>query len=285
LGRSTQNNGESLLRSAGGRSLLACLAVLAGFIGAAVWGWNHYSGELAAREDFKLARDEILITSPPNWVQSNILSDALDAAQLPEQLDLRDRQLTARIASAVSSHPWVKSVDRVVKQYPAKVIVQLQYRTPIAMVEVVDEKGRHGLIPIDTEAVVLPTADFSPSQAAKFPRINVGRTPVRAMAGLPWDSPEMAEAASIAMLLVDHWERLNLKRIVLRREGVPHYELELNDQSFIIWGSPPGKELPQESVAQHKVQVMLKHATEATLTQGEPKQLDLRTAGRSVISR
>ncbi len=283
LSRSTQTRSGLLgLGSPAGRQFLLCLGIAVGFTVLMVVGWNHYAADFAQRKEFLLSPRDILITVQPSWIQSNVLEDAVEVANLPDPLDLRDRDLTAKVAATLSAHPWVRSVQKVVKQYPAKVMVEVEYRRPVAMVEVVFGDNRRGLIPVDVEGTVLPTADFAPSQAVQFPRINVGYHPTSASPGMTWENPHVAEAASIAALLLEHWTALKLKRIALKQESGRYYVLELEDDTRIIWGSPPGHELPQEAMAQHKVQVILQKAAEAALTSTDlPQQLDLRTAGRT----
>jgi len=288
LSRSTQTPSGLLgLGSPAGRQLLLCIVITVAFLLVMIAGWNHYAEQFAAREEFLLSPQEILISTPPAWIQSDVLVDAVEKADLPDQLDLRDRELTTKVASAISAHPWVRSVQKVVKQYPAKVLVEVEYRRPVAMVEVefVDEGAvRRGLIPVDVEGTVLPPGDFSRIQANdRYPRIHIDLKRPMVEAGMKWDNPRVPEAALIAAELLPHWSDLNLNRIVLKEESGQHYELELTDQTRIIWGSPPGQELPQETIAKHKVQVMLQKAAESVLSSNEPQPaLDLRTAGRAV---
>ncbi len=288
LSRSTQTPSGLLgLGSPAGRQLLLCAVIIAAFVLMMVAGWNHYADQFAAREEFLLSPREILITSPPPWIQSDVLGDAIAKAELPEQLDLRDRDLTNKVATAISAHAWIRNVQKVVKQYPAKVLVEVEYRQPVAMVEVefVDEGAvRRGLIPVDIEGTVLPPGDFSRIQANdRYPRIHIDLKRPLVEAGMTWEDPRISEAALIAAELLPHWNTLKLSRIILKQDGGQHYELELTDETRIIWGSPPGKELPQETMANHKVQVMLQKAAESALSSHDAQpSLDLRTAGRAV---
>ncbi|GAA4437869.1 hypothetical protein [Bremerella cremea] len=287
MSRSDQTRSGLLsLGSPAARQFLLCVAIVAAFVLVMVAGWNHYADQFAAREEFLLSPRDILITTPPAWIQSNVLSDSVEEASLPEQLDLRDRELTSKIAATFTAHPWVRQVHKVVKQYPAKVLVELEYRRPVAMVEVefVDEGAvRRGLIPVDVEGTVLPPGDFSRIQANdRYPRIHIDLKRPMVEAGMKWDDLRVAEAASIASLLVGHWSELKLNRIVVKEDGGRHYELE-SDTTRIIWGSPPGQELPQETLANHKVQVMLQKAAESAISDNNASPaLDLRTAGRAL---
>lgn len=286
LSRSTQTQSGLLgLGSPIARQLLLCVVIIAAFALMMIAGWNHYADKFASREEFLLSPSDILINKQPDWIHSNVLIQTIQEAKLPEKLDLRDRELTSKIATTFAYNPWIRKVNKVVKQYPAKILVDVEYRRPVAMVEVlfVDKEGRRklGLVPIDAEGCLLPDADFSPAQAIQYPRIRIDLKKSSADVGQKWEDPRVADAASIAVELLPYWNDLKLSRIVLKEDGGSHYELELADNTRIIWGSPPGKELPQEAMAKHKVQVILQKAAESNLSSNEAQpSLDLRTAGR-----
>lgn len=289
LSRSTQTPSGLLgLGSPVARQLLVCVVIVAAFALMMIAGWNHYADKFASREEFLLTPRDILINKQPDWIHSNVLVDTIDEQKLPEKLDLRDRDLTSKIAAAFSNHAWIRKVNKVVKQYPAKVLVDVEYRRPVAVVEVVYvEKNtqKRGLVPIDIEGTILPDRDFSPAQAVQYPRILVDLKTPRVGPGRKWEDPRITDAATIAAELLPYWNDLKLTRIVLREEGGSHFELELADNTRIIWGSPPGKELPQEAMAKHKVQVILQKAAESSLSSNETQpSLDLRTAGRGTTA-
>ncbi|PQO37912.1 cell division protein FtsQ/DivIB [Blastopirellula marina] len=286
MSRSTQTQAGLLgLGSPVARQLLLCVVIIAAFALMMIAGWNHYADKFASREEFLLSPSDILINKQPDWIHSNVLIDTVNEEKLPEKLDLRDRELTSKIATAFSNHAWIRKVNKVIKQYPAKVLVDVEYRRPVAVVEVVftDKFGnkKRGLVPIDGEGTILPDRDFSPAQAAQYPRILIDLKTPWVGPGQKWEDPRIADAALIAMELLPYWNDLKLTRIVLKEESGSHYELELADNTRIIWGSPPGKELPQEAMAKHKVQVILQKAAESNLSSNEAQpSLDLRTAGR-----
>ena len=124
--------------------------------------------------------------------------------------------------------------------------MELDYRQPVAMVQV-----SGGRVPIDIHAVVLPTADFSASEAIGFPLIqNVGSKPVT-HSGNVWNDPALIAAARLANLLGEKWKPLKLEAIVVPRSAnsttatndIP-LELAGHDGSRIVWGRPPGSDHP-----------------------------------------
>ena len=71
-------------------------------------------------------------------------------------MSILDDELVQKIQTAFSLHPWVANVTHVTKRHPAHVDVELEYRKPVAMVEV-HENGSDGLYPVDTDGVLLPS--------------------------------------------------------------------------------------------------------------------------------
>ncbi|PQO42450.1 hypothetical protein C5Y93_29430 [Blastopirellula marina] len=294
LSRSTQTPSGLLgLGSPAVRQLLLCVAIAAAFVLMMVAGWNHYADQFASREEFLVAPRDIMITPPPAWIHTDILSDIDEKFKLPEKLDLRDRELTNTIASTFAMQPWIRNVQKVVKQYPSKILVEVEYRRPVAAVQVTysytDKQGvswtRDGKVPIDIEGTILPPKDFSETAISQYPQIVIDKKWNDYSAGMQWQDTRVVDAAKIAAELLPYWKDLKLKQILLREEGGSHYELEMADNTRIVWGSAPGKELPQEAPAKHKVQVILQKAAEANLSSNTAQpSLDLRTAS-SVIGK
>ena len=70
-----------------------------------------------------------------------------------------DRMLAVKVARAFELNPWVARVKWVRKSYPGQVEVELEYRRPVAMVEVYTD-DEMGLFPIDSHAVLLDPRDY-----------------------------------------------------------------------------------------------------------------------------
>jgi hypothetical protein len=146
-------------------------------------------------------------------------------------------------------HPWVAQVRSVKLRHPAAAIVEVICREPVAMVAV---KG--GLLAVDAEAVVLPSADFSSEAAARYPRISgVGSSP-QGPEGTPWGDPAVEEGAALAVTIGPDWEPLGLTecRPVV---GVGPRKWELNGPPTrsILFGAAPGREPPGEPPAAVKI--------------------------------
>jgi hypothetical protein len=142
----------------------------------------------------------------------------------------------------------VARVERVIKHYPSHVTVDLVYRRPAAMVEVPG-----GLFPVDDQAVLLPSDDFSPADARQYPRIaGIGSQPLGPV-GTAWGDASVQDGVRIALALAEVWHDLRLHSI--RRATPPvgqspapqsHFELVTEAGTVIPWGRAPGNESPTE---------------------------------------
>lgn len=237
-----------------------------------------------AEDLYVVTKERISFTAPPEWIAEGVLQQVADVLFADKKsFDVRDRDLTKNITAAIEAaeNPWVKSVDRVVKYYPTKVLVDIQYRRPVAMVEVKMkiEDADWGLIPVDADGVILPGRgnDYLETNRKHFPRINLGGVAPEGTKkpGHEWGDTRIAEAARIADSLGGVWTRLGFHRIVASasEEGRNVYELHTAEGAHLIWGSAPGAERPHENSAAQKVGMLLA----LQQTQIAAGEIDLRT--------
>jgi len=241
------------------------VVVLVGAMGAGwYFVWQHVKGHVLAGDDYRLDPKNMVISAPPPWIHADIKREVIRDASLDKKLSILDDDLTVRIAQAFALHPWVEKVNRVSKRHPASVEVELVYREPIAMVEV-----SGGLLPVDREGVLLPSDDFSPSSAKRFPRIsNIDSEPVGPI-GTNWGDGRVVHGAKLAATLGKHWDILRLYRIVAstRLPGgastvADSFELFTHAGTLILWGHAPGREISGEMPANEKLARLLKYAEE-----------------------
>jgi hypothetical protein len=162
--------------------------------------WKKYRDEVLNHSSYCLDPNNIQYTEEPEWLPRKILAEVVKLGSL-EAKKINEQGLTVHVASAFEHHPWVKKVDRVVPYYPAKLVVELSYREPIAVVVrpfEADGKAWIDFYPIDAEAVLLPSDDFSKERVREFPRIDVGNTLPAGLAGSCWGDEMVADAAKIA---------------------------------------------------------------------------------------
>lgn len=250
-----------------GRQLWICALMVLLFIG----GAYALSRSIRSEEDpalYLVNKERIAFSTPPECISEGVLQQIAGVLFANDKtFDVRDRDVTGQIAAAIEAieNPWIKSVQRVVKYYPTKVLVDIQYRRPVALVEIKGKVGDadHGLVPVDVEGVILPGGgnNYFVTNIDKFPRIDVGQAFPEAgkVEGDQWGDVRVTEAAHIAAALQNVWSQLGLLRVVAASsdEGRTVYELHTTEGAHLIWGSAPGAERPHENNAAQKVGLLL----------------------------
>ena len=272
---------EKLIRLLGGRGRPVVLVVLIVALFGGLWYavWRRVGEEVLSSERYWLRPENVRITPLPEWVHRDVRAQVFRDASLDVPLSIMDPDLTDRIADAFSMHPWIAKVRRVAKSHPARVEVELVYRRPVCMVQVPG-----GLLPVDAEGVLLPSGDFSPIEAGRYPRlVGVQTVPVGPV-GTRWGDARVVGGAEIAATFGPVWGQLGLDRVVASTlVEVGHrdeflYELYTRGGTRILWGRAPGTDMPGELPAVDKVARLKKYETEHGTLEGPggPQQLDVR---------
>ncbi len=239
------------------RRVIPFLALL-GVVG---WGtraaWQRWGLPVTQGDRYRVTAEEMLVTPQPKWIHTDVKSDVIRDSQLGE-LQLLDPHLTEKISRAFALHSWVARVVKVRKEYPAKIAVELQYRRPVAMVEVASTTGP-GLFFVDEQGVLLPSDDFALRQTQDYLRIQASHATPAGVYGTPWGDIRIERAAVLAKVLADHWQNLGLRRLrVADRPGSDTiFELEAKDGQIVRWGHAPGSEVPAERSADEKIRFLL----------------------------
>ena len=156
-------------------------------------------------------------------------------------------------------------------------------------------KGLAAPVPVDIEARILPAADFSPVEIAKYPRlIGVDQGPAGTV-GDRWGDSRVVGGAEIAEALLPLWEKMKLRSIepyspgeiasagpaapaARGRLGEYHFIVRSQGGLQILWGPSPATNAPGEPPRERKVhkleQFFAEHGS-LDFPQG-PKTLDLR---------
>ncbi|HTU27153.1 MAG TPA: hypothetical protein VMF30_17230 [Pirellulales bacterium] len=270
------------------------LVFLGVFVGASAFGWKllweSVRDQVVGAAEFHIDPEQITMTPLPAWIHTDLKAEVLRDGSLDEGLSLLDPELTVRVAQAFSQHSWVAKVTRASKQAPTGVTVDLVYRRPVAMVEV---RGQ-GLFPVDADGTLLPTADFSPTDALRYVRIaEIGTMPIGPV-GTRWGDTHVTGAAKIAAALVDDWEKMKLYKIVpaarqVEANGVEAdtYELYTVERTRIDWGRPPGAETNTEAKAAQKIERLRQYAEQHGGTLEDPsgpQRLDVRSASSLTVA-
>ena len=263
--------------------------VVPGVIGLAIlggtgWGlWSFIEPHLTSGPHYTLNPQDISLTQLPAWIKTDLRGEALRNAGLDGPLSILDPQLAERLYKAFEMHPWVAKVERVTKLSPNRVEVALVYRKPVCMVEVPG-----GLFPVDERGVLLPSSDFSPIEAQRYPRLSDIQTVTEGPVGTEWRDPHVPGAARLAAVLLDAWTELQLDRIAPAAAagspsslGEPEFELFTKGGSRIVWGRAPGSTASNEPPPADKLARLRRYAKEQGSLDGPkgPQQLDLRHGG------
>lgn len=240
--------------------LVAGAAVVAGW---ALWSKFGDRVQVSDRSAVLLPENVELRGAAP-WVPGDLKAEALRDASLDGGLPLDDTELPRRLARAFDMQPWVRQVVRVELRHPAGALVEIRCREPVAMVGVPG-----GLLAVDAEAVVLPSADFTAESAAAFPKITGIESSPQGQAGVSWGDPVVEEGAALAAALGPEWRALRLVTCrPVRAAGVADRQWELGGEGdlAILFGSSPGREREGEPTAAAKIAQLQRLAEEPILT-------------------
>jgi hypothetical protein len=238
----------------------ACLVGLSVFIPYLI----PHIPNLTSRAEYRLETTKIqLKPAIERPVPRDLIEQVRRQSELPQELSLLDPKLCKTVGDAFANHPWVARVISVRQSFPAEVVVELEFRRPVAMVQV---KG--GRIPIDAFGFVLPSEDFTVADVSRFPTIRMAGAGNLSRDGGRINQAGLIGAGRIAELLAPSWSHLDLEAIELPRAtgGVEPSDLQIQLQSksgsTIIWGRAPGSDHPGELTPAQKLARLEKYLAE-----------------------
>jgi len=240
------------------RETAAVLLVAITLIGGGVYLWNWMGPSVNSDARYTLTAERVEVTSQPEWIPVDVKNEVLVYA-FQEERSLLDRDLALQMKQAFAMHPWVESVRRVSKHSPPRIVVELTYRRPVAMVVVELDDNNRGLLPVDSKSVLLPSEGFDAEVARSYPRIVVADAVPTGTVGTPWGDQRVLDGARIATVLQSQWHAFDLNGIEEERiddSGHPlaqtTFSLTTQNGTRIRWGRAPGQELPGEASADEK---------------------------------
>lgn len=249
----------------------------------AVVAWNKWAPDVKQQPQYLLKAGHLEVPPQPPWIPEDVLQAVVRDGKL-EGLSIMDETLLEKIESAFAVQTWVADVRLIRKRPGPKIEIDLQYRRPVAVVEVLTEQGMRALQPVDADGVVLPT-DFlrdDPAKTREYLRILAGYGMPAGPVGTSWGDAGVVGAARICGKLQEHWKQLGLYRVtavpVPGGQGEAEFELQTASGARILWGHTVGQEPPGESDAATKVKILLQHARNGTLNGQVPTTLDIRVA-------
>ena len=225
--------------------------------------WHRWGAEYMNDKLYGVEPTQIHVTPPPTFVRSDVVKTVYHDTAM-EGLSLLDKQATAKIASAFSTHPWVRRVNSVRKLPGGKIDVRLDYRQPVAMVPVVsqhDEVKGDGFFVVDGEGVLLPTSEFSSAETQRFVHIVVPNVYPNGNAGSSFGDHRVTAAARLAEVIAPFLNETKITSINVlgdpRASTLPQLELRTSTGKTKFWGNPPGLESPGEPTAAMKLEALL----------------------------
>ena len=228
--------------------------------------WQRVAPMVIRREPYLLAAERITMSPQPEWITADIRAEVIQNAGLDKRLSILDDSFMSVVQDAFALHPWINSVEKITKQFPAGVQVDVTFRKPVAVVEMSSQEGML-LVPLDERAVVLPVDDVPENRKRYMPRIQniVDRPPV----GQQWDSPRVQGAVDLAVRLTDVWEQLHLVDIlpstrpeILDEHRFFVYDLITSGGTRVLWGAAPGQSPPGEADFDSKLERLRRCVTE-----------------------
>jgi len=249
------------------------LALAGGLLFGGREAWQRYSEELTAHRTIRLDSKNLFASTQPPWIKSNVVDAAIRIGDL-EDRSLLDPELVSQVRDAFAVQAWVSQVVEVRKS-PQGVDVSLEFRKPVAMVEI-EYQGESKFQPIDDQAVLLPGNEFAKLETWNYLKIAVLHPVMHGLIdGRVWPDPRIESAARIAAVFGDRWQELGVYRIQLyppplnaapNVSATPLFELHLINSDRVLcrrvlWGHAPGEEAPGEATAEAKIIAMQKAAT------------------------
>jgi hypothetical protein len=161
--------------------------VLAVVLGATLW--NHGVAYVNGQPQFQLAYSQIeLDPSIPPWFKGHreaFLERVWAGTAEPRTLSALDFD-GDRLLKLFRRNPWVKRAVKVVHEYPNKVVVFLEFRSPVALARLPDGSK----IPLDREGVILPLEDIDLEAAGPLVWLDRFNAPSGLSPGEVWASAD-----------------------------------------------------------------------------------------------
>jgi hypothetical protein len=256
--------------------LAAVFVVTALLVAGSIAVWGKVRTHVQSQPEYLVPLGNLTITPAPTWIHTDIRSEVIRDAGLPAELSILDEQLSKRLSNAFALHPWIARVDSVQTSYPARIFVNLSYRKPVAMVVVYG-----GLLPVDVDGVLLPTEDFTPQDAQKYPRLlGISSSPLGPI-GTRWGDSLVECAAKLAKLIEPQWQPLQLHHIAVYQQTDPqrgtHVELQIVTRAGAVfhWGSAIGQLTDDEPDTATKLKHLEQFAMESHSDAAQEKSNEL----------
>ncbi|MFN9509978.1 MAG: cell division protein FtsQ/DivIB [Planctomycetota bacterium] len=237
--------------------------LLAGYL-----GWRFYGAKALDAAYYAVKQENIHISDRPPWLKSDVVAEVFEQNGLG-RMSLLDDLTAAVIAKAFDGHPWVKKTHRVHRMAGGQIMINAEFRQPVAMVHCDPDPssdsggaGQESFLPVDGEGILLPTKDFSQEdipdymliyaqniRASDYPRV-----------GMIMADPQISEAILLCRFLgpLRSHGLSKLSSVYVYPNtggGKSRWKLELTTKGGprIMWGSAPTHESSNEPTANVKL--------------------------------
>ncbi|MCG6156609.1 cell division protein FtsQ/DivIB [Rubinisphaera margarita] len=214
---------------------------------------------------YQVDRREVKLTELPTFVPVDLLERTWQRAGLEPTFSLLEPQLAERIGKAFELSPWVREVKHIRLRYPNKIEIGLEYREPVALVQL-----QQGYYPVDRDGILLPPMDFSIKQLGSYPAVEGIDSVPRGPAGDHWGDLAVWGATRLAEMMLaagdkdSPWKRFHFKTIRVEGHSATgirsiddlnqvQYRLITDKGSEVIWGVAPDVPDPTEPNAETKL--------------------------------
>jgi hypothetical protein len=142
------------------------------------------------RERYLVRFADVECDAPPGLDRAAFLAEVRYVGKHPETFNLNAAEDTDRLSASFAAHPWVKGVEGIDVEPPARVRVRLRFRAPVLAV-----KTEAGIRLVDDGGVLLPVSAVPEGVAellAAIPAPAVG-------AGQVWGYETVRRAAELVV--------------------------------------------------------------------------------------
>lgn len=254
------------------------------------FGWYYYGAEHLDQALYSLRLENMTVTPKPDWIKGRIDQEVYEKHRL-DRISLLDPRANATIAQAFETHHWVKTTSRVSKSAGGKVVVDLVYRRPAAMIYVqrvdpVTGQAKDGFFPIDNEGTMLPSADFTEKDVRRYFIIFAQDAHPAGDVGMPYGDVRVSAALSLCEFLEPYREQFGLEVIEVQQDSLAGGSSPWTLIAFtrdkrreIVWGHAPSAEASGELPAEEKLKRLVAWLQQPLPTDSQAVQaIDLRYA-------
>jgi hypothetical protein len=263
-----------------------------------IWGtillWKEHQRDIVGLEDYSLKAEKIRFARLTETESAKLREFVMAAEEEKDGLTLLDPALVSRTAWRLKQVGWVESLKQI-KKSRSGLEIEVQLRSPVGLIELNRNTAPRGgadktdrLIPVDRLGFVLPDEAAVEKKLLRFTVFEPKLASDQDRDGfLAVDDDRLRGCAAIASSLGNQWDKFGFHRITTIRPASPTgnpnipFEIWTNTRSVatkIIWGNPPGQELPGEASVKVKLQVLEKlYAEHGPLNELPSTTIDIRS--------